>query len=54
LQISTLWLWASRLTQAKHIEEMYDTIVPETVKAQIEKRDAPKQIEDGTKDKEPS
>jgi hypothetical protein len=33
---------------------MYDTIVPETVKAQIENRDAPKQIEDGTKDKEPS
>jgi hypothetical protein len=36
----------SQITQAKHIEEMYETIVPETVKAQIEKRDAPKQIED--------
>jgi hypothetical protein len=36
----------SQITQAKHIEEMYDTIVPETVKAQIEKRDAPKQVED--------
>jgi hypothetical protein len=35
----------SQITQAKHIEEMYDTIVPETVKAQIEKRDGTKQIE---------
>ena len=35
----------SQITQAKHIEEMYDTIVPNTVKAQIEQRDAPKQIE---------
>src|SRR5665213_1317833 len=35
----------SQITQAKHIEEMYETIVPETVKAQIEKRDAPKQLE---------
>jgi hypothetical protein len=35
----------SQITQAKHIEEMYDTIVPDTVKAQIERRDAPKQIE---------
>jgi hypothetical protein len=35
----------SQITQATHIEEMYDTIVPDTVKAQIEQRDAPKQIE---------
>jgi hypothetical protein len=35
----------SQITQAKHIGEMYDTVVPETVKAQIEKRDAPKQLE---------
>ena len=34
----------SQITQAKHIEEMYETVVPETVKAQIEKRDASKQI----------
>jgi hypothetical protein len=34
-----------QITQANHIEEMYDTIVPDVVKAQIEKRDAPKQIE---------
>jgi hypothetical protein len=36
----------SQITQAKHIEEMFETVVPESVKAQIEKRDAPKQIED--------
>jgi hypothetical protein len=35
----------SQITQTKHIEEMYDTVVPETIKAQIEQRDAPKQIE---------
>ena len=35
----------SQITQAKHIEEMYDTVVPDTVKAQIDKRDAVKQIE---------
>jgi Domain of unknown function (DUF4145) len=35
----------SQITQAKHIEDMYQNVVPETVKAQIEKRDAPKQIE---------
>jgi hypothetical protein len=35
----------SQITQAKHIEEMYETVLPETLKAQIEKRDAPKQIE---------
>jgi hypothetical protein len=35
----------SQITQAKHIEEMYDNIVPETIKEQIEKRDAPKQLE---------
>jgi len=35
----------SQITQAKHIEEMYDTVVPESVKAQIEKRDTPRQIE---------
>lgn len=34
-----------QITQAKHIDEMSDTIVPDAVKAQIEKRDAPKQIE---------
>ena len=34
-----------QITQAKHIDEMSDTIVPNAVKAQIEKRDAPKQIE---------
>ena len=34
-----------QITQANHIEEMHDTIVPDVVKAQIEKRDAPKQIE---------
>jgi hypothetical protein len=35
----------SQITQATHIEEMYENVVPETVRAQIEKRDAPKQIE---------
>jgi Domain of unknown function (DUF4145) len=35
----------SQITQAKHIEQMYETVVPEMVKAQIEKRDATKQIE---------
>ena len=35
----------SQITQAKHIEEMYHTVVAETAKAQIEKRDAPKQLE---------
>jgi hypothetical protein len=35
----------SQITQAQHIEQMYETVVPESVKAQIEKRDAPKQIE---------
>ena len=34
----------SQITQAKHIEDMFDAVVPDTVKAQIEKRDAPKQI----------
>jgi hypothetical protein len=38
----------SQITQAKHIEEMYDTVVPDTLKAQIDKRDAPKQIENKT------
>ena len=38
----------SQITQAKHIEEMYDTVVPDTIKAQIEQRDAPKQIENMT------
>ncbi len=37
-----------QITQANHIEEMYDAVVPESVKAQIEKRDAPKQIQDKT------
>jgi hypothetical protein len=36
----------SQITQVKHIEEMFETVVPETAKAQIEKRDAPKLIED--------
>jgi hypothetical protein len=36
----------SQITQAEHIDQMYEMVVPETVKAQIEKRDAPKQIED--------
>jgi hypothetical protein len=36
----------SQITQKKHIEEMYDSVVPENIKAEIEKRDAPKQIED--------
>lgn len=36
----------SQITQVKHIEQMYDTVVPETAKAAIEKRDAPKLIED--------
>jgi hypothetical protein len=35
----------SQITQARHIEQMYETVVPESVKTQIEKRDAPKQIE---------
>jgi hypothetical protein len=35
----------SQITQAKHIEEMYETVVPDNQKAQIEQRDAPKQIE---------
>jgi hypothetical protein len=35
----------TQITQVKHIEEMYETIVPDTAKAQIEKRDTPKQIE---------
>jgi hypothetical protein len=35
----------SQITQVRHIEEMFENIVPTTVKAQIEKRDAPKQIE---------
>jgi hypothetical protein len=33
------------IAQPKHIEEMYETVVPDSVKAQIEKRDSPKQIE---------
>ena len=35
----------SQITQKKHIEEMYDNVVPENLKAEIERRDAPKQIE---------
>jgi hypothetical protein len=35
----------SQITQAKHIDEMYETVVPDSVKAQIEKRDGPKQLE---------
>lgn len=35
----------SQITQRRHIEEMYQDIVPDSVKEQIEKRDAPKQIE---------
>ena len=31
-------------TQAKHIEEMHDTIVPDAIKAQIEQRDAAKRL----------
>lgn len=34
-----------QITQAKHISELYEFVVPETVKAQIEQRDAPKQLE---------
>jgi len=32
----------SQITQAKHIEEMYDKVVPGKVKEQIEKRDGVK------------
>lgn len=35
----------SQITQRRHIEEMYADVVPESVKAEIDKRDAPKQIE---------
>jgi hypothetical protein len=35
----------SQITQRRHIEEMYNEVVPESVKAEIEKRDSPKQIE---------
>jgi hypothetical protein len=35
----------SQITQAKHIAEMYENVVPETVKEQIERRDAPKRLE---------
>jgi hypothetical protein len=38
----------SQITQAKHIEEMYEIVVPDNLKAQIDKRDAPKQIENKT------
>jgi hypothetical protein len=43
----------SQITQAQHIEQLYDAIVPKTVKAQIEKRDAPKQIEHKDQDDGP-
>ncbi len=35
----------TQITQKKHIDQLFDAVVPESVKAQIEKRDAPKQIE---------
>jgi hypothetical protein len=35
----------SQITQAKHIDEMFNKVVPEHLKAEIEKRDVPKQIE---------
>ncbi|MGY4485607.1 hypothetical protein ACVWWR_004798 [Bradyrhizobium sp. LM3.2] len=35
----------SQITQAKHIADMYQNVVPDTVKQQIEKRDSPKQLE---------
>jgi len=35
----------SQITQRRHIEEMFAEIVPESIKEQIEKRDAPRQIE---------
>jgi hypothetical protein len=34
------------ISAPKHIQKMYETLVPETTRAQIEKRDAPKQITD--------
>jgi hypothetical protein len=33
----------TQIAQKKHIEDLYDAVVPETVKAEIEKRDTPKQ-----------
>lgn len=34
----------TQITQTKHIDQLFDVVVPDSVKAQIEKRDAPKQI----------
>lgn len=34
----------TQITQKKHIDQLFDAVVPDRVKAQIEKRDAPKQI----------
>jgi Domain of unknown function (DUF4145) len=34
----------SQITQKKHIDELYGAVVPDKIKAQIETRDAPKQI----------
>jgi hypothetical protein len=34
----------TQITQKKHIDQLFDAVVPDSVKAQIEKRDAPEQI----------
>ena len=34
----------TQITQKKHIEDLFEAVVPDTVKAEIEKRDTPKQI----------
>jgi hypothetical protein len=40
----------STIAAPKHIQTMYESIVPETVRAAIEKRDAPKLLEDAVKE----
>jgi hypothetical protein len=34
----------TQITQKRHIDQLFDAVVPDRVKVQIEKRDAPKQI----------
>lgn len=36
----------TQISQAKHIEQLYEEVVPQSVKDQIEKRDAPRPQED--------
>ena len=36
----------SQIAQPRHIDQLFDELVPDSAKAQIAKRDAPKQLED--------